>query len=100
MVEPWFVKRSSIPQAALGDGEIALLNPQRGNYHGLSGVGVAIWQLLETPHTLPMVCQKLTAEFSVTDEACMNDTREFIEALLREDLIEIHYEQAHEVPKA
>ena len=90
MVEPRFVRRSSIPQASLGEGEIALLNPERGNYHGLSGVGGRIWQLLETPHTLPMLCRQLVLEFKVSDQECMDDAREFLEALLSEDLIEIH----------
>lgn len=84
-----FVRRKEIPEAVLGEGEIALLNPERGNYYGLSGTGLRIWRLLENPTTLAQLCGELQTEFATTPAECADDAREFVEALVSENLVEI-----------
>lgn len=89
MIDIRFVRRKDIPEAVLGKGEIALLNPARGNYYGLSGTGLRIWRLLENPTTLAQLCDQLQMEFATTAAECADDAREFVEALVSENLVEI-----------
>lgn len=89
MTDIRFVRRKDIPEAILGESEIALLNPERGNYYGLSGTGLRIWRLLENPTTLTQLCGQLQMEFATTAAQCADDAREFVEALASENLVEI-----------
>lgn len=71
------------------DNEIVMLNVQRGNYYGLSGVAKRVWELLDGPKSIGEVCQLLQAEFEVDADTCSRDVLVFVEQLIRENMVRV-----------
>lgn len=74
---------------SLLDDEIVMLNVERGNYYGLSGVARRIWEQLDTPKTIDEVCTPLVVEYDVTPEQCWNDVAAFVEQLITENVVRV-----------
>jgi hypothetical protein len=55
------------------DGEIFALCIESGTYFGFNDSASDLWRLLETPQTLDMLVQELTARFAVADDECVRD---------------------------
>ena len=86
---PIFVRVSALPEAKLSEDEIVALDLNQEKYYGMSGPAARIWALLETETTLDQLCTTLMVEFDVSKDVCLQQTQEFIDALLREQLIRI-----------
>jgi len=71
------------------DGEIVILSMITNNYVGLDDIGARIWDLLETPCKFEDLCLTLCHEFSAPMEVVRPDTLEFLEELLKEDLVDV-----------
>ncbi|GAE30038.1 hypothetical protein JCM9152_1433 [Halalkalibacter hemicellulosilyticusJCM 9152] len=69
------------------DGEKVMLNITKGKYYNLGSVGGDIWELLQSPTTIGQVVMKLHEQYDVTEEQCERHVIQFIEKLLKEDLI-------------
>jgi hypothetical protein len=67
--------------AALVGEELVMMSADSGAYLGLNDVGARIWQIIETPRSLPDICAALAAEFETTPEACQGDVERFLEEL-------------------
>jgi hypothetical protein len=73
----------------VGD-EVLMLNIDRGEYVGLNPSGAAIWELLETPKTVPALVDDLVTQFDVTRDQATADVGAFVEtALQRGVLVEV-----------
>ncbi|MFA9457487.1 lasso peptide biosynthesis PqqD family chaperone [Halalkalibacter sp. AB-rgal2] len=72
------------------DGEKVMLNIAKGKYYNLGSVGGDIWELIESPTTIGQVVMKLHEQYDVTEELCERHVIQFIEKLLKEDLIVLH----------
>jgi hypothetical protein len=75
-------RRGDWLSANTGEG-LVMLNPDRGDYVGLSRVGARIWELIETPREVAEICALLVSEFDVTPETCRVEVEAFVAELLR-----------------
>ncbi|MDD5597009.1 MAG: PqqD family protein [Victivallaceae bacterium] len=70
--------RSDNPLVNKLDGEVIMLDPQKGVYYNLNRVGSFIWDMLEKPATLDDICREILSEFEVEEEICRKDAVEYI----------------------
>ena len=70
------------------DNELVMMSVEQGQYYGLGGIGPRVWELLETPHTLTELVDRITEEFDVERTVCESDMAGFIERMEKFDLIE------------
>jgi hypothetical protein len=68
--------------AKVGD-ELVMMSAEKGNYIGLSEVGARIWELLEAPQELDVVCARLQEEYEVGPEACRAEVESFLNELVK-----------------
>ena len=79
--------RVETPFASQIEGETVIMSLETNNYYGFGRVGSRIWALLAEPNDLEGICGSLEQEFKVDSATCLEDTRRFLEQLLRERLI-------------
>jgi hypothetical protein len=71
------------------DDEIVMMSIKNGEYYGLDNIGSRIWEIIEKPVTLIQLVHKLKEEYNVEIQQCENDVIEFLEMLLKKNLIQI-----------
>lgn len=64
-----------------------LLHLDSGQYHGVNGTGLAIWELLDEARTLAELEAELRARVEDAPDAAGEDVRSFVEALRARDLV-------------
>jgi hypothetical protein len=69
------------------DGEVVMMSIETGEYYGLNPVASRIWELLEMPHTLHQLIDKLMQEFDIDKATCRNDVMPFLDRLMEKKLI-------------
>jgi len=70
------------------DDELVMMDIEQGKYFSLNPVATRIWELLDNPMTLLDICMVLTYEYEVKEERCRQETREYLEEMVRMNLIE------------
>ena len=70
-------------------GETVILNTASDRYFALSAVGTDIWNRLQTPCTLAVLCDWLQQEYDVTPEQCRADVSALLDQLLEHGLVTI-----------
>lgn len=75
--------------AAESDGEMIVLDAERGDFLQLNKTAARIWALLEEPLTFGDLCARLADQFAVDAAACREDVLAFVGDLSRRGLIEI-----------
>lgn len=83
-----YVRKAALPQATIGKSEVVLLDTAAGKYHGLKGPASRIWELLQSPMTLPAICNELVDQYDVDPAVCQSDVESFLAQLIEEKLIE------------
>jgi hypothetical protein len=68
--------------ANVGD-ELVMMSAEKGNYIGLNEIGARIWDLIETPQEIELVCARLVEEYEVSPEACRNEVETFLNELVK-----------------
>ena len=81
------LQRRAEPLTAELDGEIVMLDPDRGSYFSLAGVASRVWELLEDPMSLGQLCEQLPREFDIDAQTCRQEVRAFIQQLLDAELV-------------
>lgn len=71
------------------DGELIMLSIENGKYYGLNTLGSYIWKLLESPHSVHHLCEKLTDDFVVSQEQCEQEILTFLNKLATDNLIKV-----------
>jgi hypothetical protein len=69
--------------------ELVMMSAEKGNYIGLSEVGARIWELLETPQDVDVVCARLQDEFEVDPTVCRAEVESFLNELVKHGAISI-----------
>jgi hypothetical protein len=70
------------------DGEIVMMSAEDGTYFSLSaGVGTRVWELLESPKTLEELSNMVVAEFDVKLAECEADVLEYVNALVKQNIL-------------
>ena len=83
------LKRSSEPLQAGLDDEVVMMSVEKGSYYSLDPVGAAIWSLLEDPVRVSDLIDKLLEMYDADPEVCQKETVQFLDSMLKEDLVEI-----------
>jgi len=71
------------------NGEVVMLNVQKGAYHAMNEVGSAIWNELSEPASVKRLIEKLISEYDVSEERCYEEVISFLNELLKEKIIKI-----------
>lgn len=74
--------------AAETDGEMVVLDPDRGEFLDLSKTGARIWSLLDEAVTVPALCQRMADYFEIDAAACRDDVEAFVISLAERGLLE------------
>ncbi len=69
------------------DGEVVMLDTDKGKYYELDLIGSRIWALLEEHSSVSRLRDVLATEFDVDQEQCFNDLSDFIVKLVQFGLV-------------
>jgi len=69
--------------------ETIVLNHATGTYHGLSGVGPRIWELIQEPVSAAEVVEAIRTEYEVDPERSTREVTEFLGEMADASLIEV-----------
>lgn len=69
------------------DGEIAMMNIEKGKYYGFNDVASCIWEIIDKPINVKQIIEKLLSEYDVEEEVCKTTVINFLSNLYSEDLI-------------
>lgn len=78
--------RSEGPLGTSIPGETVILDPVKGVYFGLEGVGARVWELIEDPVALGVVLDALEAEYDVDRPTLEYDVRNLVADLIQAGL--------------
>ena len=80
------IKNKSVLENEI-DGEKIMLNMDKGEYYGMDKIASRIWELLNEEIEIEKLIQKLLEEFEIDYETCKNDVLEFLDGMLKKNLI-------------
>lgn len=83
------VKRSDRQVACNLNGEVALLDLDKGLYYGLQDVGAHVWNALQEPCSVGEIVTTVLDHFDVASETCRSDVLTFLADLRAAGLIEV-----------
>lgn len=83
------VRRSEEPVAVEVDRTVVMMSVEKGMYYGLEGPGPRIWSLLDQARTPRELRDTLVEEFDVDPEQCLRDVCNFLEDMLKADLVHL-----------
>jgi hypothetical protein len=90
MFEPTtIVKRSERQVACNLNGEVAILDLDKGVYFGLQDVGAHVWESLQIPQSVDAIYASVLAHFDVSVELCEADVTKFLKSLQDAGMVEI-----------
>ena len=73
--------------------EGVILSLSNGKYYGVNEVGASIWAAIQKPLKLKEIQSAIEQEYDVDSETCQQEILAFLEAMVKEDLIEIVNEE-------
>jgi len=78
------------------DGEIVMMDIDRGKYYCFNEVGSRIWELIEKQISVGELVTMLLNEFEVDDKICEDAVLNFLNGIYKEELITVvkKYSQA------
>jgi hypothetical protein len=82
------VRRADAVLDATIDDAVVVMQPANGEYAGLAGTAVRIWELIDQPTTLGEVIDTLAAEYGVPRSECAPDIVQSLEGLRRKGLVD------------
>lgn len=68
--------------ARIGE-DLVMMSVASGCYLGLNDVGARIWDLLESPCDIDLLCLRLEAEYDVAPAVCRAEIETFVAELVR-----------------
>lgn len=71
------------------DGELVMMDVEKGTYYGLDPVASRIWQELAEPTRLGDVCTRLIATYDVEQDRCESEVLAFVADLQRNGLVTV-----------
>jgi hypothetical protein len=69
--------------------DIVMMDIEQGSYYGLEGVAARIWEFTENPVSVRSLCDRLTSEYEVSPEQCRQDVIEFLNDLLKRNIVQV-----------
>jgi hypothetical protein len=83
-----YIRNSKTISGRLHD-EMVMMDMEQGKYFSLNQTATAIWELLEDPLTMEELCDRLTEEYEVDMERCLEEVKEYIDEMTKLGLIKI-----------
>lgn len=83
------VKSSNDLISAPVDGELVILSVERGTYFGLDQIGTEIWQRLESPMRVDVLCEDFVAKYAADRQTIECDVLALLESLFAEGLVTV-----------
>ncbi|GIW21840.1 MAG: hypothetical protein KatS3mg068_0847 [Candidatus Sericytochromatia bacterium] len=71
------------------DNELFLMSLENNAYYGLEDVGKRIFEIIQKPISFLEIVEILLNEYDIDKETCINDLREFLLNLEKENIIKI-----------
>jgi hypothetical protein len=69
------------------DQETVILSISSSKYFGIDPIGSRIWSCLDQPINVAAIIDLLVEEYNVSKDECQKDVNEFLNLLLKENLI-------------
>jgi hypothetical protein len=82
------VRTGDLVSAPMGD-ELAMMDMVSGTYFVLDKVAAAIWEAIETPVAVGVLCERLREQFEVAEGRCEADVIPFLEKLALKNLVRV-----------
>ena len=73
------------------NGDIVMMDLEKGKYFSLNSVGSRIWELIEEPIEINKVVDSLLEEYEISRNECEDNVLEFLEKLNTAQIISIHW---------
>jgi len=83
------VQRRNEVIAANAGTDLVMVSVESGSYFSVSEVGRAIWEQLETPHTVAELVDHLHTNYEIDRASCEEQTLSFLQTLANEQLLTI-----------
>ena len=80
-------RNDNILHASVGSEETVMMNVDAGCYYGLNAVASRIWELLETPKTIALLCAQICEEFEVDAQTCEAEVLKFVQDLINNGVV-------------
>jgi len=81
-----YIRKNDAISGKLQDEEV-ILDIEKGKYFSLNPVATKIWEMLEQPLALDLLCKKLLEEYDVEPEKCRIETQAHLQEMLKLDLV-------------
>jgi coenzyme PQQ synthesis protein D (PqqD) len=75
-------RNGDILHAPVGTEEAVMMSVTAGRYYSLNAVALRIWELLETPKTVALLCSQIEEEFEVDAQVCEVEVLKFVQDLI------------------
>ena len=82
------VQKKGLDSASM-DGEVVMMDIDRGKYYAFNCVGSRIWELIVKPLAVREIVSVLLEEFEIDHAACEASVLEFLNRLYEVDLISV-----------
>lgn len=81
-------RRSDIDTTDL-NGEIVMMDLEKGRYFSLNGVGSRIWEIIDEPIEINKIVDSLLEEYDVNRNECEENVLEFLDKLNNANIISV-----------
>ncbi len=71
------------------DGELVAMSVEQGKCYGLNAVGTHVWNMLEQPHSIDSLCERLMMEYDVEEARCRHDVTELLKDMHAQKMLTV-----------
>jgi hypothetical protein len=89
LVDATLISRNPSVVTAEVDGEILMLNIDKGDYFGLDNIGSDIWRRIEPPCSLAELIDRLAADYDADRATIAADVRTFLGRMVAQDVVRL-----------
>lgn len=82
------IKDEMIVESEIGENEIIILSLETGEYLGLEGIAVDIWNKIKYGNSLNDITKQLLLEYDVDKSVLQDDIKDFISELRKSCIVE------------
>jgi hypothetical protein len=69
--------------------EVLALDVDRGKCYGLNDTASSIWDMLETPQSVPAICAAIEARYEVNPKECRIEVERLLGEMVQDELVTI-----------
>lgn len=72
-----YIRKSELIATEM-DGDLVMMHVESGEYYGISGIGIRVWELLSVPISPAEIVRSICTEFEVDADIARADVQEFL----------------------